>query len=634
MPSVFLRVSRSNHRLRPRLVPQLAGLVIAAASLGGQPAKDRALGPSTWSAAADRLRGSSEQMLEDSRFRTAIAQEGPYARLNRVAQDYAYAIHDRPNDPALLQRLLADNLKPVESFTAGDGTAAAVFQDLKTGRHIITFRGTTTGNDWYRNAVESGRGGQSVGTLSYATHHAVFDRWVDKYGADGGLTVTGHSRGGTMAQELESYHGDKVSLTATYQSPGVDAATRQRFEKIPYEKRGANVLFAATNDAVADVGGDHLGNPQVYLFSGKDMDWPGRFFGHTSFASQPEGLLDSQGNAYRDPKDGRSIAAMSYADYKTQVRGSALLDYANVAGKAIDWFLGVGGQTSVEGGGTAAKATSAQVAEFMKRNGKRPENSDWKQLERELAAAAPASPVAPKLVPKLAPGPAPGSAPTRPSSGPTARLRLSIVDAVSGQPLQSATVVRDGENTAVFGGMIELTLPAGVDNAMQIEADGYETHKIHGKQRAGSSTDFAVKMKPSAASAPLPSPPPAAAPVGSYAGSIMKRDPGNPTSGKTYRGLTLRVDGDRITGKMIADKDQDIVLDWTFSGNYRNFVMKGETTSQRKLAGEIRGTVTGVYLVDGTFLVNEMTPTSMRGTWNVRFQRTGEKWSGPFEVSR
>lgn len=601
--------------------------------LGAQPSRDRVLGASTWADAANRFVGSSEQMLADSRFRQASAKEGPYARLNRVAQDYAYAIHDRPNDPALLHRLLSDGLQPMETFTSADGTAAAVFQDLRTGKFIISFRGTTEGDDWYRNAVESGRGGQAVGTLSYAAHHAVFDKWAEKYGRDGGLTVTGHSRGGTIAQQFESFYGDKIELTATYQSPGVDAATRARYEKIPPEKRGQNVLFAATNDAVADVGGDHLGNPLVFLFSGKDMDWMGRFFGHTSYGPQPEGLLDSSGKPYRDANDGRTIEAMSYLDYKTQVRGSALLTYANAAGMALDWILGVSGQTNVESSATAAKLSRAQIEEHLRRNGMRPENSDWQKMERELAAKSTSVAATPKL-PVAAP---PAAAPPMRSGppGPTARLRLRIVDQVSGQLVPSATVVGDGASTAVTGGTVELTLPANVDNALQVEADGYETHKIHGKQRPNATTDFTVQMKP--LPAPPPPPPPAAAPAlapGAFTGTIMKRDPANPTTGKIYTGLTLRLDGDNITGRMLADKDQDIVLDWRWSGNYKNVVIKGQAGSQRKLLGEIHGTVMGVHIVDGLFIVNEMTPTSLIGTWNVKFQQGGEKWSGPFEVRR
>jgi hypothetical protein len=561
-PSCQAAVATLVRRLILLLAP---ALVLLAVPLGAQPANDRVLGPNTWTDSVGRFRGESRQMREDSAFRKAAAREGPFARLNRIAQDYAYAIHERPNDEKLVRRLLSENLKPVESFTGKDGTGAAVFQDLKTGRYIITFRGTQVTNDNYRNAVESTKGGQTVGTLSYAEHHAIFDRWAEQYGKDGGLTVTGHSRGGAMAQIFTSFHGDKIALTGTFQSPGADQTVHRRYEKIPFEKRGQNILFVATNDAVADVGGDHLGKPAVFLFNGKDVDGTGkksadRIFGHSSFGSQPAGLLDSAGNPYRDGQDARRLVKMDYTDYKTEIRGGALIEMLKDASKALNWMLGGEATTSMDTGGTAAKVDAKTIAAFMRREGSDPQNTDWKKKVRDI--------------------PDPSTMPLPARTKPTASAQASTIQVATTAASAVASVA----------------------------------------------VDPAPPPKPAASADPAASYQPGA---GRYAGTILIRQ-----KNKTYKGLTLDIAADKVTGRMLADKDQDTVLDWRFSGGWKTFRIQGNPTSQRKLSGEIQGTVMGVHIVTGSFLINTAGSNDLTGSWSVNFQSTGEKWSGPFEVHR
>lgn len=119
---------------------------------------------------------------------------------------------------------------------------------------------------------------------------------------------------------------------------------------------------------------------------------------------------------------------------------------------------------------------------------------------------------------------------------------------------------------------------------------------------------------------------------GKFTGVIERRT--EDKSVTPYPGLSLAFDGERVAGRLQTTRDQGMLLDWRFSGGWARFIRPGESQSQRRLNGTIQGTVNGVHLVEGNFLVSEANDSQWQGSWTVTFKANGEKWKGRFRVQR
>jgi hypothetical protein len=103
---------------------------------------------------------------------------------------------------------------------------------------------------------------------------------------------------------------------------------------------------------------------------------------------------------------------------------------------------------------------------------------------------------------------------------------------------------------------------------------------------------------------------------------------------RPYPGLELAFDGEKVAGRLQTTRDQGMLMDWRFSGGWAGFVRQGESQSRRRLNGTIRGTVNGVHLVEGSFVVSEASANLWQGSWNVTFKANGVQWKGRFRVQR
>ncbi|MBT9587651.1 DUF2974 domain-containing protein [bacterium] len=719
------------------------------------------LGPDHWGHKMGVFQGQGPQMLLDAQFRRATARQGPYAQLGRISQDYAYNLPNKPDDERLLRRLLSDNLIPLETYRSPDGTAGVVLKNIKTGQIIISFRGTTgdllKSEDWLRNEAEGGAG-QSTGTVSYALHHKVFDQWAERYSKEGKLVVTGHSRGGGLAQIFTSFHGDKVALTATHQAPGVDDTTHQRYAQIPVTQRGQNIAFVADNDCVSDVGGDHLGQPKVFLFNGKDTASSDHFAGHTSTGSQPEGLTDCDGNLYRNPGDGRLITTLDYFEYKSQVRGGSILNLLKAAGK-------------VREGMELSPVDPKYIQDYIRRHGRAPEDSEWSKIKMpdpEIPSAVLQVSVRDKETNQVLAGAqiqAPGcssstdqdglailnlprpkgdrfsvsvscpgyqsrqgtvqirqdraraavalepllkvrlNGPTQSQTGQKGTYRATVAGGIGpyqyrwmldGTPQDAnsdqvtvtwaeaggkrlAVEVKDNRGisrrkslfiqvaagplvaqllgpervqltdtsqyqVAISGGVPPYRMQWSVDgeNAnlsedstsavmnWSVVGPGQHTFQVVVTDRAGTQVQAHKTVQLEAANVAVQPGAANYAPVsGSYTGTLEKRM--EDKSLKSYPGLRLNFDGQKVGGVIQCDRDQGMILELRFSGEWRNFRKAGESVSRRQLAGEIRGTVNGVHPVQGQFFVTAASAGQWSGSWNLTF-KSGDQWRGRFHV--
>ena len=321
----FVNHSRSGQTtvLAAVVVPLLA---ILAASASGQPvvkvAKDYDLPP--------EQAGKYQTMVQMAGAKLAASggREHPLARIERLAHDYAYGSGANKgwDHIRVLARLKADGYELVETLeNAKDGMAAIVVKDVRTGGHVIAFRGTDTpfsgggvDPDAYNDVVESNLA--EVGVSQFHVHRSIMDRWAKQYGKDGKLQVTGHSLGGGLAGLFTASHPKVVKKLVTFQAPAQLPASVRRYEQamtsLPADQRPENVAVIAIDDAVSCAGEIHVGHPKIILTMADDHGLT-KAYGHLSYLLQPDNCVTEtmNGKAYRDPKDNLFRMTMDYDEY-------------------------------------------------------------------------------------------------------------------------------------------------------------------------------------------------------------------------------------------------------------------------------------------------------------------------------
>lgn len=276
-----------------------------------------------WTERSDYSRLPEDDLMRLERFRffRMTRNEHPLARLERIAHDYVYADGSKGyDDRQMRRRMQADDLSLIETFEDTDGTAAMVVRDERSQRYIIAFRGTD--DMVIENIANVGETVQDrpVGFLQYNKHKTIWDRWAKKYGAAGGLTVTGHSRGGGLAGLFTASHAGRISELAMFQSPGQMLEDHKRFRQSATKWPKATLVVAA-HDMVQLAGQRHIGEPHVIVGMAEDMGEDlgdyigGKLGGHKSFILQNPWLQAWNGSLYRNPDDGLLLGQLGYDRY-------------------------------------------------------------------------------------------------------------------------------------------------------------------------------------------------------------------------------------------------------------------------------------------------------------------------------
>ncbi|MFN6945844.1 MAG: DUF4157 domain-containing protein [Cytophagaceae bacterium] len=119
--------------------------------------------------------------------------------------------------------------------------------------HILAVRGTVPGADSESlNTIFTDLDPQAVGTSQFASNRRLIATILNS--ANGPVDVTGHSLGGAMAQHIAINFPGQVKNVSTFQAPGIDQASVNRFNQIPEDQRPEVVHHIVTGDIVDKAG--------------------------------------------------------------------------------------------------------------------------------------------------------------------------------------------------------------------------------------------------------------------------------------------------------------------------------------------------------------------------------------------
>lgn len=111
---------------------------------------------------------------------------------------------------------------------------------------------------------------QAVGASQFADNMALIESILED--AEGQVDVTGHSLGGAMAQHVAVNFSGQVANVATFQSPGIDQASVDRFNRLPENERPEVTHHIVTGDLVDKAGEASLPGDVFEHDFGKSLD--------------------------------------------------------------------------------------------------------------------------------------------------------------------------------------------------------------------------------------------------------------------------------------------------------------------------------------------------------------------------
>ncbi|MBL6448802.1 hypothetical protein JMN32_20995 [Fulvivirga sp. 29W222] len=111
---------------------------------------------------------------------------------------------------------------------------------------------------------------QAVGASQFANNRALIESILEDAGRQ--VDVTGHSLGGAMAQHVAVNYSGQVGNVATFQSPGIDQASVDRFNRLSEDERPHVVHHIVTGDLVDKAGEASLPGDVFEHDFGKSLD--------------------------------------------------------------------------------------------------------------------------------------------------------------------------------------------------------------------------------------------------------------------------------------------------------------------------------------------------------------------------
>lgn len=111
---------------------------------------------------------------------------------------------------------------------------------------------------------------RAVGLQQFEANRNLIEAILSR--ADGPVDVTGHSLGGAMAQHIAVNYSGQVANVSTFQSPGIDQASVDRFQRIPNNERPKAVHHIVTGDIVDKAGEANLPGETYEHDFGRHLD--------------------------------------------------------------------------------------------------------------------------------------------------------------------------------------------------------------------------------------------------------------------------------------------------------------------------------------------------------------------------
>lgn len=134
----------------------------------------------------------------------------------------------------------------------------------KSKNNIVAFRGTNPGIRPSDIAtIYADTDPRAVGMQQYDSNRAT----IESLFANGNLDIAGHSLGGAVAQIVACNYTSQVGNIYTYQSPGIDAASVAKFNKVSADKKPNVHHHIAVGDLVDKAGEQNIpGNVYTHDF--------------------------------------------------------------------------------------------------------------------------------------------------------------------------------------------------------------------------------------------------------------------------------------------------------------------------------------------------------------------------------
>jgi pimeloyl-ACP methyl ester carboxylesterase len=142
------------------------------------------------------------------------------------------------------------------SFFAGLIMPDRLSENYVPGRlPVIVFRGSKQVYDWVVNADI-----QAVGASQFQTNRALIGLLIARGG--GRVNLTGHSLGGSLAQQAAVAFSGRVQRVVTFQAPGIHSSAVRQFQQGSYQPQVAH--HVSRGDVVDAAGEQHLPG-EMYL---------------------------------------------------------------------------------------------------------------------------------------------------------------------------------------------------------------------------------------------------------------------------------------------------------------------------------------------------------------------------------